>query len=199
MSSIGRPSRVWSNRALPVPGITQKYGRFRSERIERVGRRFCTRGDYLHGVARIRCTNPDCGYCRDRLRFLRAERPKAFCRLHSDRSAPRDSTYGPHAVGGGRQLMSGMIVAHQTYGDVLRFNPHFHAIVLEGGSSGVANRARAQRGFRSDSTGIPLAVTSVRPPRAGAPPPPRTRRSRRRRYATLPRRGCAGSGRGRRS
>ncbi len=33
----------------------------------------------------------------------------------------------------GRSLMSGMIVAHQTYGDMLRFNPHFHAIVLEGG------------------------------------------------------------------
>lgn len=29
--------------------------------------------------------------------------------------------------------MTGMIVAHQTYGDMLRFNPHFHAIVLEGG------------------------------------------------------------------
>jgi len=33
----------------------------------------------------------------------------------------------------GRPLMTGMIVAHQTYGDMLRFNPHFHAIVLEGG------------------------------------------------------------------
>ena len=26
-----------------------------------------------------------------------------------------------------------MIVAHQTYGDMLRFNPDYHAIVLEGG------------------------------------------------------------------
>ena len=27
-----------------------------------MGRRFCTCGDYLHGVARIRCTNPNCGH-----------------------------------------------------------------------------------------------------------------------------------------
>ena len=26
-----------------------------------------------------------------------------------------------------------MIVTHQTYGDILRFNRHFHAIVLDGG------------------------------------------------------------------
>jgi hypothetical protein len=26
-----------------------------------------------------------------------------------------------------------MVIAHQTFGDQLRFNPHFHAIVLEGG------------------------------------------------------------------
>ena len=45
-----------------VPGRQKKYGRFRSERIEHVGRRFCTCGDYLHGVARIRCTNPNCGH-----------------------------------------------------------------------------------------------------------------------------------------
>jgi hypothetical protein len=33
----------------------------------------------------------------------------------------------------GRQLLTGMVIAHQTFGDVLRWNPHFHAIVLEGG------------------------------------------------------------------
>jgi hypothetical protein len=32
-----------------------------------------------------------------------------------------------------RSLLSGMVVAHQTFGDTLRWNPHFHAIVLEGG------------------------------------------------------------------
>lgn len=29
--------------------------------------------------------------------------------------------------------MTGMVTAHQTFGDMLRFNPHFHCLVLEGG------------------------------------------------------------------
>ena len=29
--------------------------------------------------------------------------------------------------------MTGIVVAHQTFGDMLRWNPHFHAIVLEDG------------------------------------------------------------------
>jgi hypothetical protein len=44
------------------------YSRYRLERIQQLGERFCTCGDYLEGVARIRCTNPECGlvsgYCR---------------------------------------------------------------------------------------------------------------------------------------
>jgi len=33
----------------------------------------------------------------------------------------------------GRPVLTGTVVPHQTFGDQLRFNPHFHAIVLEGG------------------------------------------------------------------
>ena len=33
----------------------------------------------------------------------------------------------------GRPIRTGVIIAHQTFGDMLRWNPHFHAIVLEGG------------------------------------------------------------------
>ena len=33
----------------------------------------------------------------------------------------------------GRQLLTGMVIAHQTFGDMLRWNPHFHETVLEGG------------------------------------------------------------------
>jgi hypothetical protein len=33
----------------------------------------------------------------------------------------------------GRPLLTGMVIAHQSFGDQLRWNPHFHAIVLEGG------------------------------------------------------------------
>ena len=35
---------------------------YRLERIEQIGDRFCTCGDYFQGVARIRCTNPECGH-----------------------------------------------------------------------------------------------------------------------------------------
>ena len=42
--------------------FAQKYGRFRLRRIESVAERFGTCGDYRHGVARIRCTNPECGH-----------------------------------------------------------------------------------------------------------------------------------------
>ena len=33
----------------------------------------------------------------------------------------------------GRKIDTAMVIAHQTFGDMLRWNPHFHAIVLEGG------------------------------------------------------------------
>ena len=33
----------------------------------------------------------------------------------------------------GRPMRTGLVIAHQTFGDMLRWNPHFHSIVLEGG------------------------------------------------------------------
>lgn len=30
-------------------------------------------------------------------------------------------------------MLTGIVVAHQTFGDMLRWNPHYHTIVLEGG------------------------------------------------------------------
>jgi hypothetical protein len=38
------------------------YGKFRLQRIESVGEKFITCGDHLHGIARIRCQNKECGY-----------------------------------------------------------------------------------------------------------------------------------------
>jgi hypothetical protein len=38
----------------------KELGNFRVERIARVATRFLTCGDYRQGVARIRCSNPDC-------------------------------------------------------------------------------------------------------------------------------------------
>jgi hypothetical protein len=38
-----------------------------------------------------------------------------------------------YAVATGKPLTTGIIAAHQTFGDQLRWNPHFHCLVLEGG------------------------------------------------------------------
>jgi hypothetical protein len=151
------------------------YGRYRLERIQQLGERFCDCGDYLQGVARIRCTNPECGHdyfrpfsckgfylcpsCSRKRTILFAEHltnevllnlphrqfvftmPKALRpffrhdrRLFADVSRLIyriiDEFYAEAA---GRPLHTGMVIAHQTFGDMLRWNPHFHAIVLEGG------------------------------------------------------------------
>jgi hypothetical protein len=151
------------------------YGRYRLERIQQLGERFCTCGDYLQGVARIRCTNPECGHdyfrpfsckgfylcpsCSRKRTILFAEHltnevllklphrqfvftmPKALRpffrhdrRLFADVSRLIyriiDEFYAEAA---GRPLRTGMVIAHQSFGDHLRWNPHFHAIVLEGG------------------------------------------------------------------
>lgn len=100
--------------------LAATYGRYRLERIQQIGERFSTCGDYLQGVARIRCTNPECGH--DYFRPF-AE----VSRLIYDilREFYHEAASGP--------LLTGMIIAHQKFGDQLRFNPHFHAIVLEGG------------------------------------------------------------------
>ena len=33
----------------------------------------------------------------------------------------------------GKEIRTGIVLAFQSYGDFLRFNPHFHALILEGG------------------------------------------------------------------
>ena len=40
----------------------ETYGDYRFERIERVIGQFRECGDYTKGMARIRCTNPECGH-----------------------------------------------------------------------------------------------------------------------------------------
>ena len=39
-----------------------RYGKYRLERIKTIGEHFLACGDYLNGVARIRCTNLECGH-----------------------------------------------------------------------------------------------------------------------------------------
>ena len=87
--------------------------------------RFCSCGDYLQGVARIRCTNPECGndYFRP---FFRHDR-----RLFSGGSRLiYDILRELYHEAAGRTLLTGMVIAHQTFGDMLRFNPHFHVTEL---------------------------------------------------------------------
>ena len=151
------------------------YGKFRLERIKKLGERFETCGDYLRGVARVRCINPECGHdyfrpfsckgfylcpsCSRKRTLLFAEHlveevlldlphrqfvftvPKALRpffrhdrRLFADVSRLIYNLLGEfNNEAAGRSLLSGMVVAHKTFGDMLRWNPHFHAIVLEGG------------------------------------------------------------------
>ena len=152
-----------------------KYGMFRFERIKQIGEKFSTCGDYLQGIVRIRCTNPECGHdyfrpfsckgfylcpsCSQKRTLLFAEHltnevllnlphrqfvftlPKAlrpFFRydrhLFADVSRLIYSIITEfYAEAAGRVLHTALIVAHQTFGDLLRWNPHFHTIVLEGG------------------------------------------------------------------
>ena len=41
--------------------FAKQLGKFRLERISKAVERFLACGDYRRGVARIKCTNPDCG------------------------------------------------------------------------------------------------------------------------------------------
>ena len=154
------------------------YGRYRLERIQQLGERFSTCGDYLQGVARIRCTNPECGHdyfrpfsckgfylcpsCSRKRTILFAEHltnevllklphrqfvftmPKALRpffrhdrRLFAEVSRLiYDILRDFYHEAAGRPLLTGTIIAYQSFGDQLRWNPHFHAIVLEGGFDG---------------------------------------------------------------
>ena len=151
--------------------LAQKYGRFRLPRIESVGERFGKCGDFQHGVARIRCTNPECGHdhfrpfsckgfylcpsCSQKRTLLFAEHlteevllnlphrqfvfalPKALrIFFRHDRRLFGHVSRLIYRIGSSTQarpIRTGVITAHQTFGDMLRWNPHFHSIVLEGG------------------------------------------------------------------
>ena len=151
------------------------YGRFRIERITEVVEKFILCGDYSQGVARIRCTNPDCSYeyfrpfsckgfyfcpsCSQKRTLLFSEYMKeqlllslphrqfvlTFPKLlrpyfrHNRRLFSEISRlifaiikrfYSKAANTG---IKTGMVLAYQTSGEFLRWNPHFHCLVLEGG------------------------------------------------------------------
>ena len=153
----------------------EQYGKFRLERIEEVARHFIICGDYSHGIARIRCTDPECGHdyfrpfsCRgfylcpscsqkrtllfseyltERLLLRLPHRqfvfsfPKALRvffkhdrRLFSEVSRLLfDVIQSFYVEAAGRPIRTAAVLAYQSFGDLLRNNPHYHAIVLEGG------------------------------------------------------------------
>ena len=117
------------------------YGKYRLERIQQIGHRFCICGDDLQGVARIRCRNPECGHD-----YFRPFSCKGFY-LCPSCSRKRTILFAEHLTNEvllklpHRQFVFTMPRAlrpffhhdRRLFGDMLRFNPHFHAIVLEGG------------------------------------------------------------------
>jgi hypothetical protein len=153
----------------------KEMGNFRLERISRVATRFLTCGDYRQGVARIRCSNPECRHeyfrpfscksfflcpsCSQKRTLLFAEYlderlllalphrqfvftlPKAlrvFLR-HDQRLFAHlarlifNLIAQFYATAAGKPITTAAVVAPQPFGDSLRFNPHFHALILEGG------------------------------------------------------------------
>ncbi|MEW8330095.1 MAG: transposase [Candidatus Thiodiazotropha sp.] len=47
------------------------------------------------------------------------------------RHYPADLFYGPGILL--RSSGKGKVIVHQRFGDMMRFNPHYHAIIVEGG------------------------------------------------------------------
>ena len=139
-----------------------KYGKFSLGRIIDVGEHFLSCGDYLNGVARIRCTNPECGHdyfrpfsckgfhlcpsCSQKRTILLAEHlteevllklshrqfvftvPKALRiffrnnrKLFADISRLIFSIIRDfYKEAAGKDIKTGMVIAHQTFGDMLR-------------------------------------------------------------------------------
>ena len=76
----------------------------------------------------IRCTNPECGH--DYFRpFFRHDR-RLFAEVSRLIYEILREFYHEAA---GSPLFTGMVIGHQSFGDQLRWNPHFHAIVSDGG------------------------------------------------------------------
>jgi hypothetical protein len=153
----------------------KELGNFRIERISRVATRFLACGDYRRGVARIRCSNPECrleyfrpfscrGFhlcpsCSQKRSLLFAEYldehlllalphrqfvftlPKALRvflrydqRLFGQISRLIFSLIAEfYSAAAAKPISSAAILAYQPFGDALRVNPHFHALILEGG------------------------------------------------------------------
>jgi hypothetical protein len=151
------------------------YGIFRLERISRAVSKFRECGDWLQGIARIKCTNDECKHeyfrpfsckqwylcpsCHQKRLLLLAEHLSQDVMLRlphrqfvftlpkllrpyfkHDRKLFSDVSKLIHSIISEyynefteKSFKTGSIVSHQTYGDMMRFNPHWHCIIMEGG------------------------------------------------------------------
>ncbi|MBA7668082.1 hypothetical protein ES703_76186 [subsurface metagenome] len=168
---------------------SKEYGRFNLERITEVVEEFFPQGfplvikcgDYREGIARVKCTNPDCDnnffvpfsckkfyfcptcsqkrtllfgeYLADEVllklphKFITISMPKALrIFLKNDKKLFSEISRlifkmikDFYAEAAGQQIVSGAILAYQSFGDMLRPNSHFHGLVLEGGFDAESN------------------------------------------------------------
>lgn len=151
------------------------YGVFRLSRINKSVSRFSECGDWLKGIARIKCTNKDCKHeiflpfsckqwylcpsCHQKRLLLLSEHlsKEVMLRLphrqfvftipkllrpyfKNDRKLFADVSKIIHNLITKyyrevcrKDITTGSIISHQTYGDLIRFNPHWHCLILEGG------------------------------------------------------------------
>jgi len=152
-----------------------KYGKYRIIRIKQAVEKFIECGEYSKGIARIKCTNPECGYeyfrpfsckswylcpsCNQKRLLLFSEHlsqnvllklphrqfvftlPKLLrVYFKHDRNLFEDVSriifsiiqdfYNESAPAA---LKTASVVSYQSFGDVVRWNPHYHCLVLEGG------------------------------------------------------------------
>ena len=153
----------------------KEYGNYRIIRIKETVEKFLECGDYTKGIARIKCTNPDCDHeyfrpfsckswylcpsCHQKRLLLLAEHlsenvllnlphrqlvlsvPKAL-RIYfkNDRNLFADvskiifsiiNDYYNEAAK--TTVKTGAVISYQSFGDMVRSNPHYHCIILEGG------------------------------------------------------------------
>ena len=152
-----------------------RLGKYRQKRIAKAVERFLVCGDYTRGIARIKCTNPECKneyfrpfsckvfhlcpscsqkrtllfgeYMNERLLLRLPHRQVVFTfpkvlrvffrhghGLVGDVSRLvyriMQDVYGAAA---GRRIQGAAVIAYASAGDFVRWNPHLHAIFLEGG------------------------------------------------------------------
>jgi hypothetical protein len=160
---------------------TGECGKYSLDRITAVVEEYLKCGDYKHGIARVKCTNPECNHdffvpfsCKQFLfcpscsqkrsllfgeyltyevllklphKFFTFTLPKALrvflkhdMYLFSDISKLIYTLIEDfYTEAAGREIQSGAVLVYQSFGDMMRFNSHWHGIVLEGGFDSEGN------------------------------------------------------------